>query len=220
MNVGFLEASKISNFSCFIFHDVDMVPETDRAVYRCPDHPTISHLAVAVSRWKYRLIYPRYCGGITAMSRESVSQINGFSNTFYGWGGEDDDLYNRLSAHNMSIQRYPGNIARYKMLKHDSVEENPDLKEMMEKSEGDKLLNEGLNTIKYKLKNITKTPLYTRIQLNLPIPPPKRKKGWMEYLKKNIDDAQNKVANRLAEKLQEVSEDIFSPDDNEVKIYF
>ena len=41
----------------------------------------------------------------------------------------------------------------------------------------------------------------------------------MEYLKKNIEDAQNNVANRLAEKLQAVSEDIFNPDDNEVKIY-
>ena len=172
MNVGFLEASKISNFTCFIFHDVDMVPETDRAIYRCPDHPAISHLAVAVSRWKYRLIYPGYCGGITAMSRDSVKQIHGFSNTFYGWGGEDDDLYNRLTAHNMSIERYPGNIARFKMLKHDSVEENPNLKEMMEKSEGEKLLKEGLDTIKYKLKNITKLPLYTRIQVILPIPPP------------------------------------------------
>ena len=172
MNVGFLEASKISNFTCFIFHDVDMVPETDRAIYRCPDHPAISHLAVAVSRGKYRLIYPGYCGGITAMSRDSVKQIHGFSNTFYGWGGEDDDLYNRLTAHNMSIERYPGNIARFKMLKHDSVEENPNLKEMMEKSEGEKLLKEGLDTIKYKLKNITKLPLYTRIQVILPIPPP------------------------------------------------
>ena len=62
MNVGFLETSKISNFSCFIFHDVDMVPETDRAIYKCPEHQAILHMAVAVSRWKYRLTYPRYCG--------------------------------------------------------------------------------------------------------------------------------------------------------------
>eukprot|EP00090_Calanus_glacialis_P037310 TRINITY_DN6410_c0_g1_i1.p1 TRINITY_DN6410_c0_g1~~TRINITY_DN6410_c0_g1_i1.p1 ORF type:complete len:477 (-),score=141.37 TRINITY_DN6410_c0_g1_i1:60-1490(-) len=220
MNVGFLEASKISNFSCFIFHDVDMVPETDRAIYKCPGHQAILHMAVAVSRWKYRLTYPRYCGGITAMSTDNVRRIQGFSNTFYGWGGEDDDLYNRLIAHNLTIERYPGNIARYKMLKHDAVEENPDLKEMMEKSEGDKLLNEGLDTIKYKLKKITQLPLYTKIQVKLPVPPKKRKKGWLEYMKKNIDDAQNKLANSLAEKIQEFSEDIFNPEDNTLKIYY
>eukprot|EP00090_Calanus_glacialis_P037312 TRINITY_DN6410_c0_g1_i3.p1 TRINITY_DN6410_c0_g1~~TRINITY_DN6410_c0_g1_i3.p1 ORF type:complete len:195 (-),score=51.03 TRINITY_DN6410_c0_g1_i3:60-593(-) len=177
-------------------------------------------MAVAVSRWKYRLTYPRYCGGITAMSTDNVRRIQGFSNTFYGWGGEDDDLYNRLIAHNLTIERYPGNIARYKMLTHDAVEENPDLKEMMEKSEGDKLLNEGLDTIKYKLKKITQLPLYTKIQVKLPVPPKKRKKGWLEYMKKNIDDAQNKLANSLAEKIQEFSEDIFNPEDNTLKIYY
>jgi len=219
MNVGFLEASQISNFSCFIFHDVDMVPETDRAIYKCPEQQAILHMAVAVSRWKYRLTYPRYCGGITAMSRDNVRQIQGFSNTFYGWGGEDDDLYNRLMAHNITIERYPGNIARYRMLAHDAVEENPDLKEMMQKSEGDKLLNEGLDTIKYKLLNITQSPLYTRIRVKLPVPPPRRKKSWLEHMKSNIDEAQNKLANKLAEKLQEFSEDIFNPEDNEVKYY-
>ena len=59
------------------------------------------------------------------------------------------------------------------MLKHHAVEENQDLKEMMEKSEGDKLLNEGLDTIKYKLKKITQLPLYTKIQVKLPVPPKK-----------------------------------------------
>ena len=35
LNVGFLEARKLDNFTCFVFHDVDMVPETDIALYRC-----------------------------------------------------------------------------------------------------------------------------------------------------------------------------------------
>ena len=30
------------------------------------------------------------------MTREQYEAINGFSNSFFGWGGEDDDLYNRL----------------------------------------------------------------------------------------------------------------------------
>lgn len=27
---------------------------------------------------------------------EQFRKINGFSNAFWGWGGEDDDLWNRL----------------------------------------------------------------------------------------------------------------------------
>ncbi len=30
MNIGFIEALKIYDFDCFVFHDVDLVPEDDR----------------------------------------------------------------------------------------------------------------------------------------------------------------------------------------------
>ena len=36
MNVGVVEAKRLGNFSCFVFHDVDMLPEDDRALYKCP----------------------------------------------------------------------------------------------------------------------------------------------------------------------------------------
>lgn len=38
-NVGFIEARKLHKFDCFIFHDVDLLPEDLRNLYRCSDRP-------------------------------------------------------------------------------------------------------------------------------------------------------------------------------------
>ena len=42
----------------------------------------------------YHLL-PGYFGGITSFSASQFRQINGFPNNFWGWGGEDDELYKR-----------------------------------------------------------------------------------------------------------------------------
>lgn len=63
MNAGFLEALKDGRglngakknelyWDCFIFHDVDMIPEDTRVFYTCdPKYPV--HYAVAVSKFGY-----------------------------------------------------------------------------------------------------------------------------------------------------------------------
>jgi N-terminal region of glycosyl transferase group 7 len=53
MNVGFLEALQADdNFSCFVFHDVDLLPENDRNVYECAPQPR--HMSHAVNTLNYR----------------------------------------------------------------------------------------------------------------------------------------------------------------------
>lgn len=42
-----------------------------------------------------RLPYNQYFGGVSALSKEQFTKINGFPNNYWGWGGEDDDIYNR-----------------------------------------------------------------------------------------------------------------------------
>ena len=54
LNIGFKEALKFNNYKCFIFHDVDLMPENDRNKYSCPSSPR--HLSVAVDTFNYRQV--------------------------------------------------------------------------------------------------------------------------------------------------------------------
>ncbi|XP_058239701.1 beta-1,4-galactosyltransferase 4 isoform X2 [Hemibagrus wyckioides] len=94
LNIGYLEALKNFNWDCFIFHDVDLVPENDHNLYTCAKQP--KHLVVGRNSTGYRLRYNGYFGGVTAMSKEQFAKVNGFPNTYWGWGGEDDDLRLRM----------------------------------------------------------------------------------------------------------------------------
>ena len=92
LNVGF-EISQKQGYDYFCFHDIDMLPEDESCDYSWVDKPT--HLASRLSKFKYRLVYPEYIGGVTLFNKEHFKWINGFSNKYWGWGFEDDDLLYR-----------------------------------------------------------------------------------------------------------------------------
>lgn len=52
-----------------------------------------SHLLPSV--FSCRLPYAGYFGGVSGLSKKQFLKINGFPNEYWGWGGEDDDIYNR-----------------------------------------------------------------------------------------------------------------------------
>lgn len=81
-NVGFVEANKrYPYWECFIFHDVDLIPENDHNLYDCPVQPR--HMSVAVDKMKYKLPYKTIFGGISALTKEHFVKVNGFSNMFW-----------------------------------------------------------------------------------------------------------------------------------------
>jgi len=43
----------------------------------------------------FSLPYNEFFGGVSGLTVEQFLKINGFPNAFWGWGGEDDDLWNR-----------------------------------------------------------------------------------------------------------------------------
>ena len=75
-----------------VWHDIDMVPEDDSCDYSFPnDNP--QHIAVRISQSDYQLKYEEYFGGAVLFSKEQVEKTNGYSNEYWDWGMEDDDLF-------------------------------------------------------------------------------------------------------------------------------
>ena len=67
----------------------------------------------------YRLPYNAILGGVVAIRSDLFVKVNGYSNQFFGWGGEDDDFSARCRRRGVQLVRYPKTIARYKMIHHD-----------------------------------------------------------------------------------------------------
>ena len=100
------------------------------------------------------------------MTKDQFYKVNGFSNSFWGWGGEDDDMYNRIQYHNMSIYKYSPEVARYTMLSHQQASANPERLDLI-KNGSERYSTDGLNSLKYKRLDIQLKPLYTHITVEL-----------------------------------------------------
>lgn len=98
LNVGHEIASK-NGCDYFAFHDVDMLPED--VDYSYTDKPL--HLATHLQEHDYETTYFDYFGGVTLFNREDFETINGYSNEYWGWGFEDDDLLVRCHQKNLPL---------------------------------------------------------------------------------------------------------------------
>jgi hypothetical protein len=96
LNVGFMEAEALG-CDYVVFHDVDMIPQ--KVDYSYCDHPI--HLATQ------DIPFEEYFGGITMFPLEDFKKINGFSNKYWGWGFEDDDLLWRCKFKGLTLNRIP-----------------------------------------------------------------------------------------------------------------
>lgn len=167
MNIGYAEAIKIYDYQCFAFHDVDLIPQDDRNIYNCPSQPR--HLTAAIDKYGYRLPYNSIFGGAVMLTRKQFQKVNGFSNKFFGWGGEDDDMWNRVKRKGYSVIRYPMNIARYRMIKHSrdkGNEPNPQRMSLLNKG-AKRYATDGINGLKYKVLKLEYHKLYTRILVSI-----------------------------------------------------
>ncbi|XP_006881948.1 PREDICTED: beta-1,4-galactosyltransferase 1-like [Elephantulus edwardii] len=166
-NIGFQEALKDYAYTCFVFSDVDLIPMDDRNAYRCFSQPR--HISAFIDKFGFSLPYPQYFGGVSALSKEQYLAINGFPNNYWGWGGEDDDIFKRLIFKGMSISRPNAAIGKCRMIRHSrdkNNEPNPYRFVLISLTKKTMPLD-GLNTLRYKVLGIERQPLYTKIKVDV-----------------------------------------------------
>ena len=99
-----------------ILHDVDLIPEHDGNFYSCePVHPKHTTIRVrpVLTYGAYTRYYEFLIGGVLILSMDMYKTVNGFSNLYWGWGGEDDDLSLRLIERRMCVVRPSYDLAIY-----------------------------------------------------------------------------------------------------------
>lgn len=157
LNVGFNESK---DFDYFAFHDVDMLPlDSD---YSYPEGPT--HIATQVEQFNWGLPYDGYFGGVTLFDKQSFIDINGYSNEYWGWGAEDDDVLHRCMV--KEIETFRKDECKYRSLQHDRNIVRPAYLQNLSKLENfqrkitplDIIDSDGLSTLKYtKIEEIDLT---------------------------------------------------------------
>jgi hypothetical protein len=94
LNIGFKQAIKLK-CDYVVFHDVDMLPiEVD---YSYSDTP----LLLATQRASF----DEFFSSVILFPIEHFEKINGYSNEYWGWGFEDDDLLFRCKVNNIPLDK-------------------------------------------------------------------------------------------------------------------
>ena len=89
-----------------VWHDIDMIPEEGGGCdYSYPENAP-RHIATQISQMDYELKYHEYFGGAVLFTKEQVEATNGYSNDYWDWGMEDDDLFWRCHLEGLTNDSY------------------------------------------------------------------------------------------------------------------
>ena len=111
-NIGFEISNKEHKFNHFIFSDIDTIPDYDLMDYYVKTPKNLLSLAIRGTRWesvdlKNDVILKPFLGALLNFPSKLFTKINGYPNNFWGWGGEDDAIMNRLVFSGTKIINYP-----------------------------------------------------------------------------------------------------------------
>ncbi|XP_010085825.1 PREDICTED: beta-1,4-galactosyltransferase 3-like, partial [Pterocles gutturalis] len=186
LNVGVREALKDEDWDCLLLHDVDLVPENDYNLYVCDEYNP-KHMASAMDKFQYTLPYKSFFGGVSALTPEHYMKINGFPNTYWGSGGENDDiatspkgrkesasLMNKKTKKQMKVVRTSPHLGRYKVMNYNDKTETQEPWRRPTSGHNTRKTwkDDGMNSLEFKLLSRIKHPLYTNITVDIGYVPP------------------------------------------------
>ena len=93
-----------------VWHDIDMIPEEDGGCDYTYPKEAPRHIATQISQMDYKLKYHEYFGGAVLFTKEQVEKTNGYSNDYWDWGMEDDDLFWRCFKEGLTNNTYLNNL--------------------------------------------------------------------------------------------------------------
>lgn len=101
------------------WHDVDMLSH-ENGDYSYPENNPI-HIATKLSKYNYGLGYDQYFGGVVLFTKEQAERTNGYSNDYWDWGQEDDDLFWRCYFEGYTTGRVIKELKNQKVTNFDGV---------------------------------------------------------------------------------------------------
>ena len=146
LNIG-LKMAIDQGYDNLITHDVDLLPNDELLPFYTNIFDIPIHIAHRWSKYKYE----SYFGGIVSFTKDMIMKFNGYPNDFWGWGGEDDSLYNRITE-NMGKIGKP-NVGKIKDLHHEETKKDKRNKKKWENILDDleNWKSNGINNLNFNL---------------------------------------------------------------------
>jgi hypothetical protein len=108
-NIGYVISKSETKYDHYIFSDIDTIPDYDLMEYiiKKGDKP----ICLASRGTRYQSKNDKsgkpFLGALLSFSGTIFEKINGYPNNFWGWGGEDDAVINRLLYNKYKSVYYP-----------------------------------------------------------------------------------------------------------------
>lgn len=165
-NAGYREAAQ--DYDYIILHDVDWVPALSVDYSPCIIPTMIGGQA---SQFNYQLMFPTFFGGVVVCSKGHYEDINGFSNRYRGYGGEDCDLRNSFIGKNIQTDTKMGRFECFAHPKPDiSINSpfwnSPDYQNNWKLVHEPRDYTEGLTTAQYKIISRTESKEAIHLRIN------------------------------------------------------
>lgn len=158
LNIGFLVFQ--NSFDYFAAHDVDML--CTKGDYSYCNNPT--QLATHAEQFRYTMPFPEYFGGVTLFNNKDFIRCNGYSNEFWGYGGEDNEMYNNVKNCGLEISYRD---CFYESLYHPPSHPQGFDAEKMEQARKPRHPQDGLTHCEFKITKKSELDGYTMLTVTL-----------------------------------------------------